>query len=153
MSQVMALAGSFPPNEGNITTEANELWKAVLIKPGALQRLSSVAYVWNWVRACCQDDFRINRAHSWEKTSRGLHLHPLSAKLLEKGPFLCVAKSGVNPDPAGFLKNDLLSHLLSSIWLFLSTVFWALRKENKTLFQLPSLCDSVKVYSHNFKCS
>lgn len=132
MSQIMALAGSFPPGKGNVTSKSQWGMKGCADKAeGALQRLSSVVYVCTLLRACCQDDFKVNWAYTEEKTSRGLHLHPSSAKLLETGSFLCVAKSGINPNPADLPKSDLLAHHLSGIWLFLSTMFWAVFKERK----------------------
>lgn len=125
-SQVMGLEGSFPPSKSHRSTtgcagKAEE----------ALQRLSSVADVWTWVKACWQDDFKVNRAYAQEKTSRDLHLHPSSAKLLEKGSFLCVAKNGINPNPADVPRSDLLAHHLFSVWLFLSAVFWAVFEERR----------------------
>lgn len=128
----MALTGSFPPSKSNITSKSQLGMKGCTDRvEGALQRLSSVAYVWTWVRARCQDGFKVNWAHTQEQTSRSLHLHPSSAKLLETGSFLCVTKSGINHNPADFHKSDLLAHYLPSIWLFLSTMFWAVFEERK----------------------
>lgn len=46
MSQIMALAGSFAPSKSNITSKSQLGMKGCADKAeGALQRLSSVAYV------------------------------------------------------------------------------------------------------------
>lgn len=139
-----------PPNKGNITSKSQWGMKDCADKAeGALQRLPSVLYVWTWVRACCQDDFQVSQAYTQQKTSRGLLLHPSSVKLLETGSFLCVAKSGINPDPAEISLRVTSLHIISPLFGSFSIPCFglSLRKENKILFQIPSLCERVSRFT------
>lgn len=132
MRQIMALAGSFPASKGNITSKSQWGMKSCADKAeGALQRLSSVAWVWTSVRGSCQDDFKVNQAHIQGKASRGLLL--LSSY---KHELSVCAKGGINPNPADVSKSDFLAHLLPSTWSFLSLgLVW--RRGNKILFSAP----------------